>query len=247
VVVVVVLAVTSLGGACGSSQLQRIAIPAYFPPGEAWDRMAQAAPTVDVVVMNPQNGPGSARQDAYARQVARSHEAGLRVLGYVPTGYGERGAGEVRAEIENYYAWYGVDGIFFDEASTDCARSGYYGGLTDHVKARDDEALTVLNPGTRTGECYMAVADVLVTFEDTYETYVSGYSAPDWVPDYPPDRFWHLVHSAPDTEAMRRAVDLGRERNAGYLYVTPDLPPNPWDTLPPEGYWRAEASTVGEG
>ena len=52
-----------------------------------------------------------------------AQEADLLVLGYVSMGYGERDP----AEVDDYYAWYGVGGIFFYEASTDCARSGYYG------------------------------------------------------------------------------------------------------------------------
>jgi hypothetical protein len=32
-------------------------------------------------------------------------------------------------------------------------------------------------------------------------------------------------------------------RNAGYLYVTNDTPPNPWDTLPP--YWTNHAPICG--
>lgn len=35
-------------------------------------------------------------------------------------------------------------------------------------------------------------------------------------------------------------MDLAKKRNAGYVYVTNDDLPNPWDTLPPSGYWEDE-------
>ena len=38
---------------------------------------------------------------------------------------------------------------------------------------------------------------------------------------------------------------LSRQRNAGYVYVTPDDLPNPWDTLPSGSYWTHELSLAG--
>ena len=38
------------------------------------------------------------------------------------------------------------------------------------------------------------------------------------------------------------AVHLSRDRNAGYLYVTDDVTPNPYSALP--HYWGHEAPTV---
>jgi len=47
---------------------------------------------------------------------------------------------------------------------------------------------------------------------------------------------------------MKHAVRLSQERNAGWIYVTPDVMPNPWDTLPPDGsassYWTEELKLV---
>ena len=48
------------------------------------------------------------------------------MLGYVPTGYGARPLADVLADVRRYLAWYGVDGIFFDEASSDAALLPYY-------------------------------------------------------------------------------------------------------------------------
>lgn len=39
---------------------------------------------------------------------------------------------------------------------------------------------------------------------------------------------------------MQQAMALSKVRRAGWVYVTPDDLPNPWDTLPSEAYWTAE-------
>jgi hypothetical protein len=99
---------------------------------------------------------------------------------------------------------------------------------------------TVLNPGMQTNECYLSAADVIVTFEGDVRTYQNSYSAPGWVANYTPDRFWHLVYNVPTAQQMRTILQLSKERGAGWVYVTPDNLPNPWDTLPTGSYWTDE-------
>ncbi len=107
-------------------------------------------------------------------------------------------------------------------------------------------SLTAINLGIQTNQCYLQAqaADVFVNFEGSYATYVNAYgSNPAWVDSAPASRFWHLVYATPDSAAMRHAICLSKQRNAGYVYVTNDVLPNPWDTLPagpPADYWTAE-------
>lgn len=220
-----------------------MAVPSYFHPGAAWDRLGRAHPTAQVAVVNPANGPDGVRHAGYADQVRRSQAQGLTVLGYVHTRYGARDLASVEADVDKYYEWYGVDGVFFDEASHDCSyASSYYEVLYNHVKTKGGRV--VLNPGRHVPECYASVADTLVTFEGSYKNYANNYYQPRWVSGYAADRFWHLVHGAPNARAMQRAVDLSKRRRAGYVYVTPDVLPNPWDTLPPDAYWKSELAAV---
>lgn len=223
---------------------QSIAVPSYFYPGSLWDRLGASLPEARLAVINPASGPGEAPNPDYASQVRESRAAGLTVLGYVHTSYAARSGDEVRAEIDRYYDWYGVDGIFLDEASTRCADQPYYAGLYDHIKARG--GLVVINPGTQTSECYMSAADIVVNFEGSHASYVEGYSAPEWVYGYPPERFWHLVYAAPGEGEVLEAVYLSKRRNAGWVYVTPDVLPNPWDTLPGPAYWEAERRAASD-
>lgn len=225
---------------------QSIAVPSYFYPGSLWTKMENANPTVRLAVMNPNSGPGDAQNQDYVNQVNKSQSAGLTVLGYVHTSYGARDIAAVKAEVDRYYEWYGVDGIFLDEASTNCdLATTYYAELYDHIKSKGGQAMIVHNPGTHPEkECYMPVADVLVTFEGTHSTYVNNYSAPAWESAYPANRFWHLVYDSPGSKAMERDIRLSKERGAGYVYVTPDVLPNPWDTLPGSFYWNNELAAV---
>jgi hypothetical protein len=47
-------------------------------------------------------------------------------VGYVYTDWGARSLSAVEADVNAYYSWYGVNGIFFDQASTNCAYSSDY-------------------------------------------------------------------------------------------------------------------------
>lgn len=233
----------------GVTARQRIAVPSYFYPGSFWTQLDGAAPEAGLAVINPSSGPGISCNPDYANQVKASESAGLSVVGYVYTQYAARSLSQVEADVDTYYSCYPMlDGIFFDQGSTDCTNLTYYQTLNAYVKAKGGEGLTVINPGTRTNECYMSAADVLVTFEGDYSTYVgSGYAQPGWVRNYSASRFWHLIYGAPDVASMQRAIRMSKQRRAGWVYVTPDALPNPWDTLPDSFYWNAELRAVQPG
>lgn len=225
---------------------QKIAIPSYFYPGSLWTQMENAYPTIGIAIINPNSGAGDSEDSNYDSQVAKSQLSGLKILGYSHTSYGNRDITDVKKDIDKYYLWYNVDGIFVDEVSTDCNKIGYYTELKDYIKSKDDTGVIVINPGTQTNECYMEVGDIVINFENTYYIYKNKYSQPSWVNNYPPNRFWHLVHTTPNIEKMKNVIQLSKNRNAGWVYVTPDVLSNPWDTLPSTRYWNTELKVVGE-
>jgi hypothetical protein len=222
---------------------QRLAIPTYFPPGPLWAALDAAGP-VGIAIVNPDSGPGEARSPAYATQIKESRSCGIRVIGYVDTDYAARPLADVYCDIARYITWYGVDGIFLDQVSANRASLPYYAAASAAIKAGDATALTVLNPGAAAPESFMTAADIVVTFEDTYDAYTKGYRAPRWMRRYPPERFWHLIHGVPTEKALRRTLSLSKRRRAGWLYATPATLPNPWSTLPPDSYWAEELATV---
>ncbi|WP_374340277.1 spherulation-specific family 4 protein [Methyloversatilis sp.] len=221
-------------------------VPAYFyPAGNGagyWQTLTDSAPGVGITaILNPDSGPGSELDLNYTAVVDDLQAAGGRVIGYVHTSYGTRSAATVRAEIDRYYALYGVDGIFIDEMSNDTAHLGYYLSLHDYIRGLDGDGFIVGNPGTQTTPDYLASADVLVTFESPAAEY-AGYEADAWTQTQDAARFAHLVYEVPDAAAMQAVIARARAMNVGHVYVTDDDISNPWDTLP--GYWSAETAAV---
>ncbi|MFT4569799.1 MAG: hypothetical protein ACI8TX_000300 [Hyphomicrobiaceae bacterium] len=224
---------------------QKIAIPAYFYPSypdPLWIQMEDAAPTVGLAVMNPANGPGVVADANYVAQIADTRAAGIAVLGYVYTSYTARSAAVVEADIDTFYSLYDIDGIFIDETSNNCADQAYYASLKAYVAGKDASAVTVINPGINTPECFINTADIILNFEGTWTNYQS-WTPSGWETGYDANRFWHLVHGTPEG-SVADAVLLSQQNNAGWVYVTPDGLPNPWDTLPSPSYWSTELDYV---
>lgn len=202
-------------------------IPAYLPPREL-TRLAHAVRRPQMVVVNPDSGPGAGRSHAYISAVHLLQAAGVRVLGYVPTGYGWRPLQSVVDDVDRYRAWYGVDGIFFDEAASDAALVPHYRALARAARG-DTGRLVVLNPGVPPAPGYFDLANLVVTFEGAYEAYSAAMrQTPDWLRDQPRDRIAHLIYGATRAQALSALADSA----AGYLYATSGALPNPWRTLP---------------
>jgi hypothetical protein len=63
-----------------------------------------------------------------------------------------------------------------------------------------------------------------------------------WFLEYRPRRFANLIYDVPTADDMEAALDKAIQFNAGYIYLTDDLLPNPWDTLPP--YWEEQVEAI---
>lgn len=207
------------------------AVPYYYATGLAgskWEQMADRAPIVSVMILS---GP-SVRPEKLA-DVQYAQALGIKVLGYVFTSYGDRSIAAVKADIDTHYSYYGVDGIFLDEVdntgnATDLA---FYATCYQYIKAKTSgPRLVVLNPGATTKESYAAFADHIVVFESRPSKYRTR-SNPDWETLYPSSKFWHIIHSCPADE-VSEMLELSRQRNAGLIFITDDVPPNPYNDLP---------------
>jgi hypothetical protein len=223
-----------------AKQPQQIGVPTYFAPCSTstssckWSRIKG---NTGVVIFNPNNGPNSpSTQTQYAALSTELKANGTLVLGYVYTSYSARSAAVVKAEIDTYYASYGVSGIFLDQGNGSCNSLAYYEGIISYIKtSKNRNSLVALNWGTYGAECYMTSVnrpDVVVNFQGSYSNYLTWNAtafAP-WTIKYPASRFWHLVHSTSSTNAAQ-AFALSRSRRAGLVYITNDGLPNPWDTV----------------
>ena len=99
-----------------ASSGQSMAVPAFFAPGRLWSQVDSAVPTLRLVVVNPASGPGPAYDQSYGGVVRTAQKRGITVIGYVDTNYGARGLSAVESDVDKYYSWYHVNGIFFDRA-----------------------------------------------------------------------------------------------------------------------------------
>jgi hypothetical protein len=217
----------------------------YNPADYIWDDVAAANSQVSITaIINPNNGPGSCPpNDDYLHGLSDLRNAGVMIVGYVYTSYGARPLEDAKADVDLYDQCFAIDGIFFDETASDVVYLTYYKELYDYVKMKSNLYKVILNPGTHIDEGYISqpASDIAVISE--------GYSC-DWPPyqpdsyvtdgTYPADRFAVLIHSVPSVSIMQAHIKLAIARNIGYVYVTDDGPPNPWDSLP--SFWQAEIS-----
>jgi hypothetical protein len=268
------LLVVTPGGAQGPPTIaQQVAVPAYINPDASpatWAQLtATATTTVGFVVANIENGPNYGGDPGWASVLGSEHAEGVKVLGYVDTGYlGTTGnltrlgstatadwISQIEEDVNAWYANYGPDlsGIFFDDAQNACgptpgsdAWSDTYSYLTAYVKSNHPGAMTVDNPGEAVPQCYQDAADVLVTFEGDYSSYTNAFTALSWSP-VDPKKIWHIVYDVPTSADMEGVVALSKERGAGYVFVTDATLPNPYDTLPEPAYWDDEVTQMPPG
>jgi len=201
-------------------------------------------------VMNPSNGPGLGVDPEYVDVIDYCHDKEQKVVGSTHTSYGARSTAEVKAEIDDYYAWYPeIDGIFLNEMSNDEADADYYAELYEYVKDASGSggSSVVGNPGAAAATDWQLstpVVDKVVVFQGTDNTYLT-WTAPDWVEDHPASDFVHLVYATADVAALGEVCDRSREQHAGSIYITDDTLPNQWDTLGGP-LWKAQTPVKGE-
>src|SRR5436190_3744456 len=115
-------------------------VPAYFSPGTKWTALNDAAKRVPVLaIMNPNNGPGASALSSYASAINSLKQSGGRVIGYVYSSYTARPLADVQADIDRYYSFYNIDGIFVDEVTNDstAAHLDYYEALYRYIKGKN--------------------------------------------------------------------------------------------------------------
>jgi hypothetical protein len=247
---------------------QVIADPAYIDPTSDiadWNTLI-GSPTakLGVVVANVLNGPGSTAVSGWATAIDGAHASGKKVLGYVDTGYlgltgrttrlGSTAMADWVAQIEqDINAWYNlygnsIDGIFFDDGYNACGAGNeypaVYQAVNQYEKVNHPGSMTVLNPGIAVPQCYEGAADVLLTFEGSEATYESSaYQALGWTPKSPSE-IWHIIYGVAAAD-VSLVDETSQTRGAGYVYITGDVPANPYDTIP--SFWSAEEADVPGG
>ena len=220
-----------------------VIIPYYRDQPHVWDAIIDAKnayPEVPmIVIVNPHNGPGDYKDQQYLLQIQRLQSAGILVLGYVHTSYGSRSVAEVKSEIDKYGSWYNVDGIAFDEMSNKPGHESYYKSLSDYAKY-EGLNFTLGNPGTETLESYIGTVDNIIIHENRSLPSIQ-YLDGSWYSKYDKRNFSILSTGINELNTTY----VGAATNyVGYMYITNDEVPNPWDSLTP--YFNELVASVDE-
>ncbi|TYP78555.1 MULTISPECIES: spherulation-specific family 4 protein [Nitrosomonas] len=215
-------------------------VPAYFHPSDSptldyWGGLAAAAQIVPTTaILNPDNGFGTSVDPDYVKAIDQVHASGGKVIAYVFTSYGDRPLIDIAIEIDNYIAFYTIDGFFIDEMASDGTDENlmYYEQIYNYIKNKSSHYSVTGAPGVVPDEIYLSkpVADNLVVFEDSMRNYIN-FKPAQWQQNYPKDRFIHIVYNATWYQ-MIQAFSQTDKNYVGSLYITDDNFPNPYDSLP---------------
>jgi hypothetical protein len=154
----------------------------------------------------------------------------------VYTSYGLRSISLVESDIDKYNTWYNLDGIFFDEMSNVAGKETYYQTLSNYADSLG-LTITVGNPGTDTISTYIGTVDNIIIYESAGLPSLSSLGG--WHSNYDKSNFSIIPYavSSLDQEYVASATIY-----TGFIYITNDNLPNPWDSLPP--YYANLVTTV---
>jgi len=227
----------------------QLLVPAYFHSAglglQAWQRLMEAASKIKMVaIVKPSSGPGDQRNADYSSILPAARDKGMRVVGYVSTGYGKRRLPEVKLEIARWVEFYPqISGLFFDQQSIKARDVTFYAEIRDYARQKIKNAFVINNPGAMGDESHFArgVSDVTSIFA-SFEGF-NQLSPPAQFWQYNPSRFAALPYQITDAKAVREIVSDAIIKRIGYLYIS-DAPKgtNPWAQFPV--YWDDEVEAV---
>lgn len=222
-----------------------LVVPAYiYPdlPNGYWSQLVAASKKIGeslVVIANVDNGPGVEKDLRYNEAIRAVVSSGGNAIGYVHTCYADsepihslcpRTEHSITADIDRWYDFYGDAGlsaIFFDEVSSRPEKVSFYRELYNYVQDKQPGATVIFNFGAEPHQSFLDIgSSILCIFENEYSFFV-GWTPPSWITS---ERLCALVHNTPAQE-FESALD--HLTTVGWFYLTSDIVPNPWDTLPP--------------
>ncbi|NWO18650.1 spherulation-specific family 4 protein [Leptotrichia sp. oral taxon 223] len=195
--------------------------------------------TIPYVIINPANGPSDKADYSYIVQIKKNKELGIKNLGYVTTDEYTKSIKQVYSEIDKYIQFYGSDnisGIFFDEVSSgkNPLEVEYMAQLYNYVKTKYPDSMVVANPGGTVTDEMSKYSDLWLTSELSADNYINHWTPRSYNFENNPEnanRIVHVIHSA-DPAQYETLLRLSKERNAGFLMITTDVPNVPYEDLP---------------
>jgi len=230
----------------------KILVPLYVYPGAAWDNLITAANNGAkiIAIINPNSGPAANGPDsAYTTYMKKLKDAGIEMVGYVHTLWGDRSISTVNSEIGIYATKYsGISGIFFDEASAESQDVSYYRTAYNTVKSKGF-VHSILNPGVQPDKQYLDISSNIVIFEN-YASELSRARYDSWVKCAPSTsaksgyqyKFSAIIHTASQSD-MPSLISKVHDLGMGLVYIT-DGPGGCCTYNYLATYFTAQANTV---
>jgi len=212
--------------------------------------VAAAAKSVPIIaIINPNSGPDSTAGSDYTSGMAMLAAAGVTMIGYVHTSYGDRAISDVTADIATYAAQYpGLAGIFIDECATSSSELSYYTQVYSAIMSHSGYTNAILNPGTQPDQGYQAVSTNLVIFEDNASNLKNNFAS--WVSCAPSasEKAGYKYHFsamaiAASQSNMPSLISTMESAGIGMVYVTDaSLSGNTYGVLP--SFFTTEVSQI---
>lgn len=194
-------------------------IPAYWSNESGpWSQLVQTHPAGTIAVANFNAGPPASFDSTFNQEVSQAHAAGIRVIGYVHTGFGGRALSAIHNDI-NGWSRYQVDGIFLDEVRANTANVAFYQQIANDIRGRTGAGhLVVSNAGwiPATSQ-YLQSADIIIAYEGTASG-LSNFRAqvPAWMSD--PARFAAIVEGVSSSQ-ISQILQQNMQSHVGYNYL----------------------------
>ncbi|KAG8732591.1 hypothetical protein FRC12_019210, partial [Ceratobasidium sp. 428] len=183
------------------------------------------------------NTQPDANYKACVPKLRPSANPNVKLIGYVPTGYGNRASADVQADVHTYANWasaYRLNGIFFDEVDYSAAKLPIYSQYSSYAKSQIPAGFVTLNPGTSAIDPgYYKIADQIVTVEQ----YFSDFSSSSYTigSSTPASKQAVILHDAPSALPTSTINKIVKTDKIGAVYITTDVQANnqnPYDSFP---------------
>ncbi len=266
---------------------QRLIVPIFTQDPAVLQQSVNAiasCPSASAIVIDFGIGCGtSSPNSALATVVASAQAKGLKVYGYVTSALAcdtrvcstaacqpgcdtafPHDVESMKRYIDDWYDWYKLDGIFFDEglkSGDPCIHDRYYQPLYDYVK-------TAINPNARGRTVLLnmsgyqqdprvfSLADIVLLWEGAATEYLGCDPAVQPCYVEPPSSFFDQTHPRTFSNTMLLAHSVSSTQlstviqlfgdathNAGWVYAY-DGTAAAYDHVP--YYWSTECSMVGQ-
>lgn len=199
-------------------------LPAYWGSDSAkWTALTNNHVEGTIAIANYDAGPPKSSDAAFEGVVEQARVAGVRIIGYVPTG--SHNTAGIQAMIDGWYA-YKMDGIFLDEAAItqSTANVGYYQDLYQYIKAKNGatvvNTLVVLNAGWLPASSdYLNDANIIMVAEATVTDFQQHWQTPYWMKAALASHFSATIEAV-DPAQVKQWVQTLVNDNFGYIYLT---------------------------